>query len=218
MSHRLPLLAALAASALLAGACGSQTTPTPVAPSSSSSPPTPSAVASSAPTAATSFGPIPSIAPSASASPIPDATVTSDASACSGSHDNRTFFEEIAAQVSWEVYCAVLPSGWYVRTGSFSLRDSGHLDITYTGPGGATLSLEEGNFCTQAGGACAPQDTALGSTAFGDRTGQLVALGGGYAVYVDPGSNPSWKASGNGIDQGTFVTLAASLHLVGSGS
>ncbi len=151
---------------------------------------------------------------SPSAAPLPSASTLTGASACSGNHDNRTFFDEIAAQVSWDVYCAVLPSGWFVQTGSFSLRDSGRLEITYTGPNSASLSLQEGNFCSQGAGACAPHSTVLGSTAFGDRTGQFVSVGGGYAVYVDPGDNPSWMASGHGLDQGTFVTLAAALHKV----
>ena len=210
--HRLKLTA-LAACALLA-ACGGQTTPAPPTQGSASSAPPVSAAPSQAPASAATYVPLPSALPSG---PAPSASLANDASTCSGSHDNRTFFEEIAAQVPWDVYCAVLPSGWFVRTGSFSLRDGGKLEITYSGPQGATFSLKEGSFCTQGGAACAPQDAILGSTAFGDRTGQLVSVGGGFAVYVDPGGDPSWEADGGGLDQATFVTLVAALHKVAPG-
>jgi len=136
--------------------------------------------------------------------------------ACSGNVSNRTFFETIAGQVDWDVYCAVLPARWNVDVGDFSLRDGGRMEVSYRGPDGARLTLQEGSFCTEGVSACSPRDKSLGEASFGDRTGGLVTLGPdmGFAVYVDPGQAPSWALTGTGMDQATFVDLAAALHRI----
>ncbi len=155
----------------------------------------------------------------ASGSPVPtDDAAAVGASACSGNHDNRVFFEAIAGQVTWAVYCAVLPSGWFVQAGSFSLRDGGRMQITYKGPGGALLTLEEGNICEDGASACAVQGQQLGSSAFGDQTGTLTAVNssGEYGIYVDPGSFPSWSLTATGLDESTFTGFAAALYHVKS--
>lgn len=214
-----------ALAAAVAAACGG--TPAPTQAPAGSQPASPSgaavgtAVASSVPGGSASGNAGSSVAPGSSgqptsspALPTPLASLSADAAAgCSGNHDNRIFFEAIAGQVAWSVYCAVLPQGWFVQTGSFSLRGGGQMEITYRGPNGALLSLHEGNICTQGASACMPQGQPLGTTAFGDRTGTLVALtaNGGYAIYVDPGASPSWSAVGTGLDQATFAGFAAAL-------
>ena len=217
----------LALSVALAAACGG-TTPPSQSPAGSAAAPAsgaPSGIAvASAPAGGPSQGGSPSVAPASAdgsalppASPGPlDSGTATGASACSGSHDNRVFFEAIAGQVTWAVYCAVLPAGWFVQTGSFSLRDGGHMDITYKGPNGALLTLDEGAVCAQGASGCAPQGQPLGTSAFGDQSGTLTALGsgGGYAIYVDPGVFPSWSATGTGLDQATFAGLAAALYHV----
>ncbi len=209
----------------IAAACGGTPAPTQAPagsqPASASGTAVGTAVASAGPGGSTPGNAGSSVAPGSSgqiapssALPTPLASLSADAAAgCTGSHDNRIFFEAIAGQVAWSVYCAVLPQGWFVQTGSFSLRGGGRMEITYRGPNGALLSLQEGNICTPGASACAPQGEPLGTTAFGDRTGTLVALGadGGYAVYVDPGSSPSWSAVATGLDQATFAGFAAAL-------
>jgi hypothetical protein len=135
----------LALTVALAAGCGGTTPPSqsPVGSAAAAASGAPAGFASAgAPAGASSPGALPSSAPSsagssavpsASQGPLDSGTATG-ASACSGSHDNRVFFEAIAGQVTWAVYCAVLPAGWFVQTGSFSLRDGGHMDITYKGP------------------------------------------------------------------------------------
>ena len=87
--------------------------------------------------------------------------------------------------------------------------------MSYKGPGGARLVLQEGTYCTSGVSACSPHDHELGSASFGDRQGTLVDLGpsqpgDGYALYVNPGvSPPSWSATGTNVDQATFVAIAA---------
>jgi hypothetical protein len=133
---------------------------------------------------------------------------------------NKTFFQEISGTVDWDVYCAVLPARWHIDSdpskNTFSLAGGGRMQIAYVGPGGARLTLQEGSFCTEGVSACSPRDKSLGEAAFGDRTGGLVTLGPdmGFALYVDPGQAPSWALTGTGMDQATFVDLAAALHRI----
>jgi hypothetical protein len=172
--------------------------------------------ATSEPSPGESDLPVESAEPGESTEPEASPTPAAGAAGCTGTLDNRTFFEEIAGQVDWDLYCAVLPSRWHVNAGDFSLRDGGRMEITYRGPGDATLTLQEGNVCTAGASACSPKDTSLGSASFGDLDGGLVSLGPGqgFAIYVDAGSNPSWTAIGTGLDQQSFLQVAAALRKV----
>ena len=138
-------------------------------------------------------------------------TTDGTAAACSGSDANRKFFDQAAAAVGWPVYCAVLPAGWNVSTGSYRLASGGRLEISYKGPGGATLSLSEGSFCTADDG-CVPAGTDAGAASFGSRPATLVSLAdGGYAVVADRGSRPSWLLVAHGVDQAMTEAVAAAL-------
>ena len=136
-------------------------------------------------------------------------TTAGSATACSGSDANRKFFDQAAAAVGWPVYCAVLPGGWNVSTGSYRLASGGRLEISYKGPGGATLTLSEGSFCTADDG-CVPAGTDAGAASFGSRPATLVSLAdGGYAVVADRGSRPSWLLVAHGVDQAMTEAIAA---------
>ena len=116
--------------------------------------------------------------------------------------------------MSWTVYCAVLPAGWFVDSGQYRGSGGGRVEISYKGPGGARLELHEGAFC-QAGG-CVPAGADAGEATFGDRTGALVAIdGGGWAVVVDRGAPISWLAVGTGLSQSAFQRVTAALAIVG---
>ena len=211
---------------LLVAAC----IPATVAPSASSSPaalasastqpvqpsasPEPSlAPASEAPPA--SVAPVESaIPPAAGSSPSPS-TATGSAAACSGSDRNRTFFEDAAAAVSWTVYCAVLPAGWFVDSGRYRGSGGGWVEIAYKGPGGARFELQEGAFCPSSDG-CVPPGSDAGDAQFGGEKGTLVALDGGdWAVVVDRGEPISWLVVGTGLNQSTVERFAGALAIVG---
>lgn len=198
---------------LLAAACGSQAVP------STNASPTDAASASSAPGEETP-GPEESASPGETEPPVESPSAPSSAApgsdGCSGSLDNRTFFEQVAGQVSWDVYCAVLPQGWFVADGKFTLRDGGHIEITYKGPNGAHFSLQEGNVCSGGASACAPHDRDLGPASIGEHQGELFSLGadGRFAVYVAANGFPAWNAIGTSLDQATFSGFVAALHLV----
>ena len=165
--------------------------------------PTPTGSATGEPTVEPTAGPTPT--------PTPEPT-PGPAAACTGSRDTKDFFEALAQQVPWDVYCADLPGGWYVKEGSYRLADGGWVEVSYDGPGGALLTLKEGFFCAEGPSVCAPRESELGAATFGDRAGLLVSLGGGdLAVYVSPDTPPSWTAIGEGLDQVTFTDLVAAL-------
>ena len=52
---------------------------------------------------------------------------------------------------------------------------------------------------------------------FGDREGIFVdgPADADFAVYVNPGLNPSWIALGKGMSAETFKTLTAGLIMIG---
>jgi hypothetical protein len=212
----LPLLivAAIAVSACIGGEAVSTVSPaasvSPSAPAVASASPSASVPASPSaePTATEAPVATPGTSPSASASGSPGAA--GDVSRCTGSDDNRRFFADAATSVDWPVYCPVLPARWNVTTGSRRGSGSGgQVVISYKGPNGATLALQQGSFCDGADG-CVAAGREVGPAAFGDKNGTLIALDdGGYALIVDRGARPSWLAIGTGLDEGAFRDIAA---------
>lgn len=165
----------------------------------------------------------PELTPGPSGSTSPPETIIPSASpgalaACSGSDDNRAFFAQAAAAMAWPVYCAVLPSGWFLE-GKYRLADGGRLDVTYRGPGDARLSIVEGNACAGADAeTCAPRDAVIGPAAFGDRDGELGRLANGLVLDADRGANPSWRATGLGLSEEAFRAICAALIRVEPGA
>jgi hypothetical protein len=153
--------------------------------------------------------------PGSSASPSPSGGPNGAAAECSGSHANRDFFSAVTAAVDWDVYCGVLPDGWFVDDpSSYRLRAGGQMTVTYRGPNGARLQLREGAFCNDSTG-CVPSGQESGPATFGDRDGTLVVLeGGGYAIVVDRGAPLSWLAIGANLEETEFRALAAALRVV----
>ena len=151
-----------------------------------------------------------SVATASHSAPIAVAT-PAPASVCSGSAANKTFWGQVARQLSWDVYCAVLPAGWAIKTGSYNGTSPGDVAVTYAGPGGATLQLKEGAYCTVGATTCAPHTAELGSAYFGNLSGSLDAVSGGFAVYVNPGTRLGYSLTSTGLSQDAFVSLASAL-------
>jgi hypothetical protein len=212
--HR-PFLTSLAVIVVVlsSAACiaGDASTAAPIAsPSLAPFPPSPTPSASAAPSAPSTEASTP--APTATEFPTesPGASPANAVEGCTGTEDNLAFYEDAASNLDWPVYCPALPARWSVTTGNYSGQGIGRLTITYRGPGGATLSLHQGAFCDDGDGCVAP-GTDAGDAPFGDQSGTLVVLdGGGYAIVVDRGANPSWLAVGHGLDEATFRDFAAS--------
>ena len=156
-------------------------------------------------------GPTPSEEPAESdeASGEPGAAAT-----CTGSDDNRAFFEGIARAADWPVLCGVLPAGWFVSQGSYRLANGGKLLISYKGPGGATIALSQGAFCGDDDG-CVPDGSELGGTALGPLEATLYQTADGFGIIAAPAENPSWLMTTEGLDRESAVSLAAALAEVG---
>jgi hypothetical protein len=116
--------------------------------------------------------------------------------------------------LTFPVYCAKLPAGWYLSSASYELPNGGFLKASYKGPGGATFAISEGAFCTAGASACSPNDSKIGSAKFGDLSGTLYSLSGGFVVYVAPGTAKAYTVSGKGLTQASFVGLAAAISSV----
>jgi len=207
-----PAIGLVVAAAVVA-ACGSSSTPSSDLPAESS-PPASAPVASATPPVSQSANPtLPP--PSISAPPASPSAPATPASACAGNDDNRDFFASFAEAVEWDVYCPTLPDGWFVENGTYRLSGGAWMEIIYRGPGGARFGLSEGAFCRDDGD-CVPDGTDVGAAAFGDREGTLVAAAdGSWAITVDRGHDPSWLATGSGLDEAAFRAHAAALALVG---
>ena len=149
----------------------------------------------------------PSASPSESAGP-------GAAAACTGSDKNREFFEAAAAALDWNVYCALLPSGWFVDSGEYRQAGGGRLEIAYRGPGGAHLELHEGAFCADTAG-CIPPGTESGDATFGDLAATLIATDdGGWATTTEPNGGMSWLAIGGGVNEEAFRSITDALAIV----
>jgi hypothetical protein len=154
----------------------------------------------------------PGASPGASPSATSATTGTAaPASVCTGTASNKAFWAQVARQFRWDVYCAVLPAGWGVKTGSYNSASPGDVTVTYGGPGGATLQLKEGAFCTLGADKCAPLTAPLGSAYFGDLAGTLDAASGGFAVHVNPGTTLAYSVTSSGLSQENFVAIASAL-------
>jgi hypothetical protein len=152
-------------------------------------------------------------APSLSLEPKPtdDGAV---AGGCTGNDENLEFFAQFAQAVDWPVYCPALPTGWFVGTGQWRQADAPRLEISYRGPAGAGLLLQEGAYCPGAGD-CVPPGDELGPTAFGDREGTLIATADGWAIVVDRGDMPSWLLTVTGVGEAAARRIGSDLVEVG---
>ena len=223
------LLGCAAIVVLAVGACGSTnpTAPNSLPPLTGTASAT---VASSATTPAGSASSEPSASGSATSEATPEATPEASGgspgasasglgAACAGSGDNQTFFVSAADGLPFDIYCPVLPATWYVDTsgggGMWRGGTDQWLQISYKGPGGAKISLQEGAFCTGGLSLCSAHDSVIGTASFGDLSGSLDALGpaasDGYAIYIGPGTRKGYTITGTGLSQDAFKAIAAGL-------
>jgi len=171
--------------------------------------------------------PSPSVDPSAEpgetptpgTTPAPPATAAPSnpgepAAACTGNDENRAFFAGVAEAVAWDVYCPVLPAGWFVDTGSFRLAGGGRMEIDFKGPGGARLEIRQGTYCA-GDDECIPAAPDAGAAAFGDRPARLLDLGEGRWLVVAGDGAVTWEVRSIALDRTTALAYAAAFARVG---
>jgi len=118
---------------------------------------------------------------------------------------------EAAGVLGFDVYCAALPTSWWLQATEYKQPDGGYLTIQYKNNSGGQIDVGEGNFCAGAPD-CWTSASDLGAANFGDRAGQLKQLAGGqYAVFVDAGTTHGYRIIGKGMSQSDFVAMAAAM-------
>jgi len=190
-------------------------TPSPTAAVTAKPSAAPSATATAAGASATpgeSATPGASPTAAASASPAESASAAPAGSTCTGSADHLAFFADAASKLSFDAYCASLPSTWWLQATQYQLPGGGQLTISYKNSKGQTLSVGEGNFCSGAP-LCWTSVGDLGSASFGNLSGSLKLYNNDpqYAVYVSPGTTHGYQIIGKGMTQAQFVALAAAM-------
>ena len=212
---RLIALVAVATLVGLAAAGCAKHTPTPKPVASTPAPATDTPAVTDTPM--TSLSPTLTVAssPTDSGPTQPPSAAAVPSTVCAGTADNKSFWGQSATTMSWDVYCPVLPSGWYVTTGHFDGSSGGTIHMTMNGPSGAAIAIDEGAFCTTSADACSTHDSTIGQTVFGDLLGDLDTIaGGGYAVYVNAGTSAGYTLTATGMSQDSFVAIAAAFAKV----
>jgi hypothetical protein len=196
----------LVAAAALAGCGASKATPAAATPIPTEAPTSAEITPSPTPEAA----PTETIAATPTPTPTPEASPTSRAAGCTGSADNQAFFADAAAALSFHVYCAVLPSGWWLQTASYVLPAGGFLQAEYKSSGGAGFSLWENGWCPP-GHACIAHGPQIAAATFGGLAGTLHLNTGTYTLEVGTWAHPLYLMVGSGMSQAQFVAYAKAL-------
>jgi hypothetical protein len=203
---------ALAMTLTLAGCGGGAATPvvvfvTPTPAETSTATPAPTET----PTPAATPTPAPTETATPTPTPTPTASPTSAAAACTGTTDDlKALFAEAASNLSFNVYCAVLPSSWWVQEASYVLSDGGYLEAEYKNSGGAGFEIREGRWCPP-NKMCIAVGPTIGSASFDGLAGTLHVNNGTYAIQVGTSASPTYSMIGSGMSQAQFVAWAAAL-------
>ena len=196
------------------GGCSSASVTQPPAPTASpavqtSAPTATPAQESLAPTDVATPTPAPTATPAPTPTPAPTATPaptpTSRAWACSGSADSKAFFAKAATLLSFNVYCAVLPSGWWLQEGSYVLPNGGYLEVEYKSSS-ASFEVREGRTCPPSK-VCIGPGAPLGPATFAGLPGQLYLNATTYTLIVST-ARP-YLMVGSGMSKAKFLALAA---------
>jgi hypothetical protein len=157
--------------------------------------------------------------PTANPTAVPAHTSAPATSPCTHTSSNPTWFEEQAGHLKWAVYCAVLPSGWSIESGSADYNGDGLLVVNYKRSGGGTLQAKE--MGTPSG--IKLLGTDIGTVKVGDMNGILYDEGGGQvAAWVSAGTSGVSGAGyyyirGSGMSAMQFSDLVNAMRRV-SGS
>jgi hypothetical protein len=171
--------------------------------------PTPAA---STPAPTPTIEPTPTVTPTETPSPTP--SPTSAAEACTGTAENKAFFVDAASKLKFDVYCAVLPSSWWLDSGFYVVPDGGYLNVEYKNAAGASFTLREGAWCPPEK-ACIAHGPAIGPAPFDGLAGTLHLNAGTYTLEVGTWADPAYLMVGSGMSEAQFRAWAAALVKVG---
>jgi hypothetical protein len=202
---------ALVAAFLMAG-CAS-TAPTPLTVYLTLPPgETPSATATAEATPSPTEEPSPSESPAESPSESPSASPASPAAGCTGSEAHKAYFVNAAKDLPWDVYCAVLPSGWWLQSSEYKRADGGRMNVAYTNSAGDDVTMIEGRLCYDDLPICGDIYPVLGSASYGGLAGTMRDMGGGgRCVAVNPHSVPGYNLCSRSLSQAKVAQFAAAV-------
>jgi hypothetical protein len=173
--------------------------------------PTVEPTAEATPTFEATDEPSPSPESSSTDSPSPSSSPTSPAAACTGTAEHQAYFVNAAAVLHFDVYCAVLPSGWWLQTSNYVQTNGGQLIADYTNNAGDQLRLVEGRVCDVLTD-CLDTFPVIGSASYGGLAGTVRDLtGSGYMVAVNPHSIPGYSIYSITLSRAKLTQLAAAL-------
>ncbi len=188
---------ALAMVSVLAGCSSSAPTPIVilVTPSPAASTPAPTPTPEVTPT------------PSPEVTATPSESPTSAAAACTGTAAHQAFFVNAAADLPFDVYCAVLPSSWWLDSASYN---GPFLEVAYKNGAGDSIWIFEGGWCPPEAW-CADPGPPVGSASFDGLGGTLYSGGSYYTLKVGTAANPAYAMGGGGMSQAQFTAWAAAV-------
>jgi hypothetical protein len=215
---RTGLLGAALAMSLVVGACqGNAPTQAPADPTPTA---TPTPAPTDTPTPAPSPTDVPTPTPTPTASPTPTPTpaptVPASASVCTGGDAVKRWFADQTPLINFDVYCAVLPKGWYLVKAQVDYVKGG-IVVEYKNGSGHTLDLYEGTFCHMYPNPCTSYIVPeIGDIPFGSTL--MAELSGGSGLWhasVAPSPGVIYATIGEGMTQAQITAYAAAMHNVG---
>jgi hypothetical protein len=153
--------------------------------------------------------PSPTEEPSPSETPSPSGSPTSPAAGCTGSEAHKEYFVNAAKDLPWDVYCAVLPSGWWLQQSEYNRADN-RMAVSYTNNAGDEIVVLEGRLCDDLS-TCGDGPGYVGPTSFGGLAGELRSLGSGSGVFVSTHSVPGYIMYSYDISQSKLAQYAAAV-------
>jgi hypothetical protein len=115
----------------------------------------------------------------------------------------------------FDVYCGILPGGWFFNGSAWTGANHGHLmaKYSYKSGSGPSVVIDEGGDASKF--TPVTPGATIGTANFGDLSGTLSsASGGGYVLQVAPGTTHAYQAVGTGVTQATFVNIVGAVMKV----
>jgi hypothetical protein len=175
--------------------------------------PTTTPTAEATPTPADEPSPTESLAesPSESSAGSPSVSPTSPAAGCTGSETHKAYFVNAAKDMPFDIYCAVLPSGWWLMTSEYNRTDGGRMVTVYRNSADEVIVLTEGWLCASLS-TCLDIYPSLGAAPFDGLAGTMRdMIGGGHGVVVNPHSIPGYWLYSFDLSQAKVAQYAAAV-------
>ena len=154
--------------------------------------------------------PSPNEEPSPTESPSPSGSPTSPAAGCTGSEAHKEYFVNAAKDLPWDVYCAVLPSSWWLQQSEYNRADQ-VMRVQYLNSHDDRLMLTEGRLCPDLA-TCGDEYTVLGAASFDGLDGTLRSLPGlAYCVVFDPHHVPGYVICSENLTRTQVAQYAAAV-------